>query len=116
MGGKYLVEGCCDGSLFGEVIAAPDDATAEVLAVDLLNTAWRENAATLDELGDVAMVTPFSPEMYARDAGPELLAVLEYVAAQDNIMLQLQRVIDKRGHHICGNIRAAIAKAKGEVI
>ncbi len=47
-------------------------------------------------------------------AAPDMLAVLEWIADQYEIMLQLQRLEDEYGDNICGNIRAAIAKAKGE--
>lgn len=47
-------------------------------------------------------------------AAPDMLAALEWVADQDEIMRQLQQVVDECGNHICGNIRAAIAKALGE--
>ncbi len=51
-------------------------------------------------------------EKMVRDAAPDMLAVLEWIADQDAIMLQLQRIEDEYGHSICGNIRAAIAKAQ----
>jgi hypothetical protein len=47
-------------------------------------------------------------------AAPDMLVVLEWIADQYGIMLQLQRVEDECGDNICGNIRAAIAKARGE--
>lgn len=76
---KYLVEGSADGSLFGETVEARTMEEAESLAIDLLCEAWgdtRTADTTLDDLGDSAMVTEYSADMYARDMASEMLALI----------------------------------------
>jgi hypothetical protein len=77
---RYLIEGSCDGSLFAESIEAPNREEAEAAAVERLCEAWGESGETLDDLGDCAMVSEYSADDYARDAGPELLAFVQQIA------------------------------------
>ncbi len=46
-------------------------------------------------------------------AAPDLLAALKAIEGNDEVMRLLQRQLDATGAHICGNVRAAIAKAEG---
>lgn len=81
---KYLIEGSCDGGLFGETIEANSQADAEAFAIERLCEAWGEEYGpdtTLDDLGDCAMVTEYTADDYARDAAPAMLALLREVAS-----------------------------------
>lgn len=77
---RYLIEGSSDGSLFAEAIDAVDEEEAEAIAIERLCEAWgHEYSAEVElyELGDSAMVTPYGPEDYAREAAADMLALLK---------------------------------------
>ena len=86
---RYLIEGSCDGSQFAEAIDANSQEDAEALAIERLCEAWGEEYGpntTLDDLGDAASVTEYSPADYAREAAADMLAALKallpHVAAE----------------------------------
>lgn len=113
---RFLIEGSSDGSIFAETIEAATQDEAEALAIARLCEAWGEEGETLDDLGDCAMVSPYSADDYARDAGPELLenaryfdGVYEYDinALADDEPVEL--VVTAKA---LKDLRAAIAKAQ----
>lgn len=82
---KYLIEGSCDGGLFGETIEANSQADAEAFAIERLCEAWGEEFGpdtTLDDLGDCAVVTEYSAADYARDAAPDLIEAARAIVHQ----------------------------------
>lgn len=86
---KYLIEGACDGSLFGEVIEAASQEEAEEAARLILCAAWGDDPAhveSLDELGEVVEVRPYTAEDYAREAAPAMLAALRAIMRHEDAL------------------------------
>lgn len=86
---KFLIEGSCDGGLFSETIEAQTHGDAEAFAIERLCEAWGQDFTedtTLWDLGDAASVSEYSPEDYARDAAPALLAFVSQVARMTTTM------------------------------
>lgn len=84
---RYLIEGSSDGSLFSETVDANSKEDAEAFAIERLCEAWGETYGpdtTLDDLGDAASVTEYTPEDYARDAAPQLLSSLRKILAYED--------------------------------
>lgn len=116
---RYLIEGCCDGGLFAETVDAESQEQAEALALERLKEVWREpDAESLDDLGDCATVREYSPDEYARDAGPELLDILQQLMPGISLEVECRKHggNDEDWHELErleGLAYAAIAKATG---
>ncbi|WP_031293677.1 hypothetical protein [Sphingobium sp. HDIP04] len=117
---RFLIEGSSDGSLFAETIDANSKEDAEAFAIERLCEAWGETYGpdtTLDDLGDAASVTEYSPDDYARDAAPGMLAILREIMTvtldQDGDLILFAD--DDGTNSWADRIAAIIAAATGSV-
>lgn len=109
---KFLIEGSCDGSIFAETVEAATQEEAEAFAIERLCEAWGEEYGpdtTLDDLGDSAMVSPYTADDYARDAGPGLLQALKLAVSKLEAIEPAARSLGQE--RAISEGRAAIAKA-----
>ena len=116
---KFLIEGCCDGSLFSETVEAQSLEDAEAFAIERLCEAWGEDYGphtTLDDLGDAASVTEYAAEDYARDAAAEMLAFVEQISRMTSATEADRQDLDNdlAMDGLIVRARALAAKARGE--